>query len=86
MPQVLSHLNFGVLRLDHDKSISACAALAKYIPNTLQAPRVKPKGSKIDVIFRQNLETEHSSLQGLPNPNNTLPMSLISNYLTRQRR
>ncbi|CAL1173979.1 unnamed protein product [Cladocopium goreaui] len=33
--EVLSHLNFGVLRLDHDKSISACAALAKYIPDTL---------------------------------------------------
>lgn len=33
--EVLSHLNFGVLRLDHDKSISACEALAKYIPDTL---------------------------------------------------
>lgn len=33
--EVLSHLNFGVLQLDHDKSLSACAALAKYIPDTL---------------------------------------------------
>ena len=54
--QVLSHLNFGVLRLDHDKSISACAALAKYIPDTLHVPRVERKDSNIDVFFRQNLE------------------------------